>query len=111
MLPVANPLDGSYNGGQDAFVAKIGTLSPAVNTENSYALPNKGTLRILQVFAEVDYTACPGDDPGIWNANWLPHTIPNNANLLYDHTLAGGGTPTAKVTSYSCYLNPRKYGI
>jgi len=71
------------------------------NSANGYSLTAQDTLRVLVVFAEINYDVGidpnPNSTPG-----WTVHSLPNWANDLYDPN-APAGTPVGMVTRY--FLN------
>ena len=68
------------------------------NSANGYSLPAKDTLRVLVVFAEINYDV--GTDP---NPNstpgWSVHSLPTWANNLYD-PYPPTGNPIGLLTKY-----------
>ncbi len=117
-LPISNPVDAVYNGGTDAFVAKFGTQNQILSLENSYGLPNKGVIRVLEIYAEIDYKpSCypyPYDpakaqawanalnqDTSAWPRGDIPaNAAPTYDPPRYDHELPANGTPTGYYTGY-----------
>ena len=55
-----------------AFFGLLGpaTFSQVKNSENGYYLTTENTIRILTVYAQVDYASCPGDNQYGANSEW-----------------------------------------
>lgn len=80
--------------------------SPAdpYNSENGWYLPVNGTLRILFVYAEIEYDT--GVDPDTNpNDEWNPHTLPDWADDILDPTLPS----SQKMMTLYC-LTSNKFG-
>ncbi|MDJ0841310.1 MAG: SBBP repeat-containing protein [Acidobacteriota bacterium] len=99
------PLAGSAmqptpRGSTDSFLTKIADNVSLVRcTENGDALPARGTLRVLLVFAEVDPSLGGGCSP-IGSTWGLTGSIPADAGDYFDHILPGGSAPTGYITRY-----------
>jgi len=77
-------------------------------TKNGYAVPNRGTLRVLLVYAEVDYSMgnCPnGKTESTFTANYNAWgtssgetTIPSDAGVLFENEFPFTNNPPGFVS-------------
>lgn len=88
------------------------TTSAQLETKNGYFIPIQGTVRVLLIFAEVDYTAgaCIGGTPSIAGAPAIDATnywgvdgfgvtqIPPDAGTLFDPVMPVSGIPNGYIT-------------
>lgn len=78
-------------------------------SENGWILPSSGTLRVLFVFAEIDYDT--GTDPNPNSTDgWTVHQLPNWAGDLFDPTTPSGQA-TGEVTRYFQEASSEKYFV
>lgn len=67
-------------------------------SENGFVLPANGTIRLLMVFAEIDYDT--GTDPNPNSTDdWTVHQLPDWADDLFDPNTPTGQA-TGEVTRY-----------
>jgi hypothetical protein len=103
--PIARPFQASAIGAGDAVVGRITTTvpPPALFSENGYTITPHGTLRVLLLFAEVDYS-----DPNCAGLNTYPNasalwpagSLPLDADNYFDHFLPPGSQPQGYLTKY-----------
>jgi hypothetical protein len=62
-------------------------------------LPVKGTLRILVVFAEIEYNTGTDPDPVTNIDDWMPHSLPDWADQILDVNIPSG-TAQGLLTRY-----------
>lgn len=88
-------------------------LLPALaqqNTELGYIIPTSDTIRVLMVFAEVEYDTTPGactksppPCPGYnaWGTDSTGKTVvPDGADTIFDYSSSVGGFPSGYITDY-----------
>src|SRR5690554_1149099 len=72
-----------YFGEYDSVSTKFGDSKGTANSENGWILPASGTLKVLVVFAEIDYTV--GSDPvPSGTSGWPVGDLPIWADDLFD---------------------------
>ena len=80
-------------------------INPPISESNPYAsaygwyLPAHGTVRILVIYAEIEYDVGTDPDPASNQDEWMPHSLPNWADDLYDVNIPAG-TAQGLVTRY-----------
>ena len=84
--------------------------------KNGVSIPTQDTLRILVVFAEVDFGAkpCPGNLEQSFGGNWPKNTRgqtlpPTDANAYFDVQLQPGEKPNGFITEYYHQASFGKY--
>ncbi len=82
-------------------------ISP-YSSYNGYYLPAHGTLRILVVFAEIDYNVTT--DPDTQNDQWVAHSLPDWANDLLD-PYTPTGTANGLLTQYYQEASYGQYNV
>jgi hypothetical protein len=74
--------------------------SQVKNSENGYIVTQKGTMRLLIVYAEIDYTGSGITDPFAINSSWQAGQLPANAGIEFDADLPMGGPTMGTITDY-----------
>ncbi|MBC8488391.1 MAG: hypothetical protein H8D45_20380 [Bacteroidetes bacterium] len=93
----------------DTIVYPPDESDPYSSTYGWY-LPVNGTLRILIVFAEIEYDTGTDPDPATNNDDWMPHSLPNWADQILDVNVPSG-TPQGLLTRYYLEASLGEYNV
>jgi hypothetical protein len=90
-----------------AFLFLHHDLRSQYSISNGVSLPTSDTVRVLIVFAEVDFSTdgCPQDLPDNINGNWPvsakgKRLIPSDAGSFFDYELKKGESPKSYITKF-----------
>lgn len=81
-------------------------LLSQISSNNGWNITPKGEIRILIIFAEIQY---PTSSKNVGNINWVQGQLPSFANDWYDHQWTG--SPAGEMTKYFSEMSFGSYKV